>query len=161
MKMRLKFKGDWHRLKHIPGAIEAVADSAAKSLAIEALNDMHDHVKKNKSMAGSFLIGSLNAPQKLGHAHYRAGPSVKYGFFVEHGRSPGKRPPKNAILEWMKAKGIRLPEKQMEQVAFLIARKIGKKGTKPRPFVAPVARKKKWRDDYARLVNSGIKRRLA
>ena len=161
MRMRLKFIDDYNRIKHIPGAIESVADSAAHSLMLEALNDMRKNVKKNKSMAFSRLLNSIDAPQKLGHAHYRGGPSAKHGFYVEHGRSPGKAPPQKAIRDWMRVKGIRLPEKQMQQVAFLIGRKIAKKGTKPRPFVAPVARQKQWRDDYARLVANGIDRRLA
>lgn len=52
-----------------------------------------------------------------------------------NGRGPGKPPPSKAIEEWLQQKGIatRL-EKNMtiSSLAFLIARKIGRKGWKPK-----------------------------
>jgi hypothetical protein len=52
-----------------------------------------------------------------------------------NGRDPGKPPPSKAIEEWLQQKGIatRL-EKNMtiSSLAFLIARKIGREGWKPK-----------------------------
>jgi hypothetical protein len=52
-----------------------------------------------------------------------------------NGRGPGKPPPSKAIEEWLQQKGIaaRL-EKNMtiSSLAFLIARKIGREGWKPK-----------------------------
>lgn len=57
----------------------------------------------------------------------------KYWKYVEYGRKPGKRPPMEAILEWIRLKPV-IPREingikpTNEQLAFLISRSIGKKG---------------------------------
>lgn len=64
-----------------------------------------------------------------------------YWKYVENGRSSGKWPPINAILKWVEIKPVlprpmangKLPTNQ--QLAFLIARKIGLEGIKPRPLL--------------------------
>lgn len=60
---------------------------------------------------------------------------VNYWKYVEYGRRPGKFPPPNKILDWIKIKpviprpvnGIKPTEKQL---AFLISRKIARDGIK-------------------------------
>ena len=59
----------------------------------------------------------------------------EYWKYVEYGRGPGKRPPIDAIEQWIKVKPIipdpingRVPT--TKQLAFLISRKIGMEGTK-------------------------------
>lgn len=59
-----------------------------------------------------------------------------YWYYVEHGRKPGKFPPVDKILEWIRIKPVlpyedkngRLPTEN--QLAFLIGRKIAEKGIK-------------------------------
>lgn len=64
----------------------------------------------------------------------------EYWWYAEHGRGPGKMPPKGSLLQWMKFKQI-LPSPMqlksgktvlpsMDSLEFLIRRKIGEKGTK-------------------------------
>ncbi len=61
-----------------------------------------------------------------------------YWYYVENGRGPGKFPPIDKILEWIRVKPVipytdsrgRLPTE--EQLAFLIARKIANEGTEGR-----------------------------
>ena len=67
---------------------------------------------------------------------------LKYGEYVDQGigRGPGKMPPSQDIINWLTIKRIPIPQGlTTEQFAYLIARKVGKMGThpKPRPFVAP------------------------
>lgn len=57
-----------------------------------------------------------------------------YWKYVEYGRRPGKRPPMDAIRNWIKVKPIvpdpingKIPT--TNQLAFLISRKIGMEGT--------------------------------
>ena len=65
-----------------------------------------------------------------------------YWIYVENGRGPGKFPPIDKILEWIRAKPVipysdsrgRLPTE--EQLAFLIARKIAEQGTEPKHVLA-------------------------
>jgi hypothetical protein len=63
---------------------------------------------------------------------------AEYWKYIEYGRKPGKRPPINAILKWIKDKGItprggiKISDKSL---AFVISRSIGEKGIKPRPVL--------------------------
>lgn len=64
-----------------------------------------------------------------------------YWKYVENGRKAGKWPPISAIQKWVEIKPVlprpmdngKLPTTQ--QLAFLIARKIGLEGIKPRPLL--------------------------
>lgn len=64
-----------------------------------------------------------------------------YWKYVEKGRLPGKWPPISAIEKWVEIKPVlprpmkngKLPTNK--QLAFLIARKIGLEGIKPRPLL--------------------------
>lgn len=63
-----------------------------------------------------------------------------YWRYVEYGRKPGKMPPMSAIEKWIRIKpiapraydGKRVPS--VKSLAFLIARKIGLEGIKPKPI---------------------------
>lgn len=62
---------------------------------------------------------------------------ASYWKYVERGRRPGKWPPRDRILEWIRIKpviprpvdGLKPPTR--EQMAFLICRKIGRDGVEP------------------------------
>lgn len=55
--------------------------------------------------------------------------------FIDEGRKPGKRPPTRAIIQWIKEDRIIIPSgMNINQFAFLVARSIGRRGIKPRPF---------------------------
>lgn len=58
----------------------------------------------------------------------RVGPSARYGFWVERGRRPGRQPPIAAIAGWARRHGVS---------PFVVARAIGRRGTRPQPFVEP------------------------
>jgi len=79
--------------------------------------------------------------QNINVSVYAKGKASQYFLARENGRKPGKQPPVDAILEWMRIKPIKLRDKESgkfkkptealkRQVAFLIARKIGKQGIK-------------------------------
>lgn len=82
-----------------------------------------------------------------------AGPASKYAPFVEFGRSPGRPPPIDAILHWVvrkriqpagqvgrrgrgrgRVRGFMLGTSAQVQIAFLIARAIGARGTQALRF---------------------------
>ena len=58
----------------------------------------------------------------------RVGPSARYGYFVEYGRRAGKPPPVGAVAGWARRHGAN---------PFLVARAIGRHGTRAQPFVRP------------------------
>ena len=56
-------------------------------------------------------------------------PAARHGYFVEHGRKPGKMPPRDAIELWVKRKLGITNQRDVESVAYLVRRAIGAKGT--------------------------------
>lgn len=54
---------------------------------------------------------------------------AKYTYQMENGRKPGKYPPRQAIEDWIDAKGLRYTIKK-SSLAFLIQRKIAQEGIK-------------------------------
>ena len=58
----------------------------------------------------------------------RVGPSVQYGLYVERGRRPGRRPPVAALRGWARRHGVN---------PYAVARAIGRRGTRARPFLVP------------------------
>jgi len=86
-------------------------------------------IKINKTYATGELYDSIDAKEGLDTINVFAADYVGY---VEDGRPPGKRPHINDIRTWIKAKRIRSwrdDVKNERQLAFLIARAIGNKGT--------------------------------
>lgn len=57
------------------------------------------------------------------------GKPFNYIFTLENGRRPGRRPPVQPILDWIKQRGITPEDISQESLAFLIARKIGREGS--------------------------------
>jgi hypothetical protein len=53
-----------------------------------------------------------------------------YIYYLENGRRPGKRPPKDVIRKWIDDKGI-VPRDNIskDSLAYLIARKMGEEGS--------------------------------
>jgi len=61
----------------------------------------------------------------------QVGPSARHGRWVEHGRRPGKPPPIAAIEPWARRHGVN---------PFVVARAIGRRRTRPAPFMVPAFR---------------------
>lgn len=55
-----------------------------------------------------------------------------HSLFVDQGRNSGKRPPASVILKWIEDKKIQPNDISKNSLAFLIARKIGDQGWKPK-----------------------------
>lgn len=64
---------------------------------------------------------------------------VHYAGYVEHGRRAGRQPPVAALVPWVKRK-LGVPAKRARSVAFLVARKIGRRGIRAKDVVARAAR---------------------
>lgn len=84
------------------------------------------------------LANSIKA-SKIANLHYRVSPSVNYAVYVEEGtrpHRPGSMPDSRRLLPWVKLK-LRLQGKEANRAAFAIARAIGKRGTRPQPYMRP------------------------
>jgi hypothetical protein len=76
------------------------------------------------------LAGSITHAITGGGANLtsRIAPSVNYGLWAEKGRGPGKPPPVAAIAPWARRHGMD---------PYILARSIGRKGTRGKPFMRP------------------------
>ncbi len=63
------------------------------------------------------------------------------GIYGPLGQASGKMPPRNAIMDWIKVRRVEPQDTSMdlEDLEFLIARKIATTGTRPQPFLIPAA----------------------
>ena len=81
----------------------------------------------------------------------RVGSNVVYAPVVEFGRSAGAAmPPPGALLDWMRRKGIDA------EAAFAVARAIGRRGTRPQPYLKPALEKN--RADITREMTAVLQR---
>lgn len=76
------------------------------------------------SITHSITGGGANLTSKIG-------PSVNYGYWVEHGRGPGGIPPvtMRALAGWAARHGGMNP--------YMLAKRIAERGTKKQPFMKP------------------------
>jgi hypothetical protein len=65
--------------------------------------------------------------------------TAKHIHFAKYGRAAGKPPPIDEMMKWVSQKGIIFPNTTLKGTAFLIARSIGKNGTKNYVANAPDA----------------------
>lgn len=78
-----------------------------------------------------------------------------YAVYVDKGRKAGKRPPVEAIMKWMRDKGIRSKSGiRAVDIAYVIARSIGERGIKPRPFIEA------FTDELTVLVMKNVSREI-
>lgn len=62
---------------------------------------------------------------------------LNYFYWQEYGRSPGTLPPIDAIKKWIKTKGIKPVDISETSLAWAIAKKIQKSGTKAKRNESP------------------------
>ena len=112
----------------------------------ELIAQMQNRLRINKTNATSSLYESINPEIKGTQRGYRLTVLMEdYWQYVEEGRRAGKMPPIKNIYEWirykrpMQDKIQQSPDKiaATKSLAYVIARKIGQKGTKAQPFVTP------------------------
>ena len=128
----------------------AVVNDMAKRFVELMQSDYRMKRKVGKNFTNAVASGTLEKSlkyrlqikgQNINVSIYAKGKASKYFLAREDGRKPGKQPPVSAILDWMRIKPIKLRDKESgkfkkptealkKQVAFLIARKIGREGIK-------------------------------
>lgn len=107
-----------------------------EEMAIAIRNEYQDNLIRNDRIASGDLLNNIEYEITRGDFTYTIYVKMKdYWYYVENGRKAGKWPPIDNILNWIKIKPV-LPRPNTEgklptpqQLAFLIARKIGEEGT--------------------------------
>jgi len=92
--------------------------------------------------------------------HYVVAPSVDYAGIVEQGGDSGGFPPQQALLDWIRVKGITPDDPEMDEndLAFVIGQSILNNGTPAQPYMAPALKAKRTR--VFELVQRGARRGL-
>jgi len=113
----------------------------------ELIAQMQNRLRSNKTNASSSLSQSIEPRIKQASAdNLRLTILMEdYWQYVEDGRRAGKMPPIKNIYEWIQNKRpvqqkiAQSPDRiaATKSLAYVIARKIGQKGTKAQPFVTP------------------------
>lgn len=110
-------------------------EQVLKSYGQTLVDEYKKRLAENDKRASSTLINSVQFVYNHQGNKYEVNLSlVDYWKYVENGRRPGKFPPVNKILQWIRIKPIlpypdkngRLPTEN--QLAFLISRKIANEG---------------------------------
>ncbi len=132
------------------------------------------NLTNNNSNASYALYDSMEKIVEVGEDYYSVKISLEdYWVFTENGRGPGKFPPPDAIRRWIEVKPVepspingRTPT--VDQLTFLISRKIANEGTPPQPFFQPAvdealrtfsgAIDKAIEDDVADFIQEAVER---
>jgi len=127
----------------------------------EAVISMQKNLDKDKTNNSGNLRQALgdNLNQKVlvkkGRVYAKIeAKGADYWGAVDLGRRPGKQPPLEDILSWVKTK-LRRSDISDKNLAFLIARKIGEKGTKGNKFKTNVITNK-WRSNLNKQLTTAM-----
>jgi hypothetical protein len=125
-------------------SFNSIIGAALQTLGQQIVAQMKVNLVKNRSNASGYLSNSIQSEPKQGDK----GPYIdismaEYGGAVDSGRSRStKGGPKQTwakkIVNWIRLKGI-TPRQGItqKQLAFLITRKINRKGYQAKPFIQP------------------------
>jgi len=113
-------------------ALKIVEAALLMSVAdFQQWQSINDKIATGKSINGWKII-IKETRGKLAYKGVIKG--VPYINDVLFGRGPGKAPPINDLMKWVRVKGIRDRGKTIRQIAYLVGKKIAKEGTNP-PFL--------------------------
>ena len=108
------------------------------------IQNTRNNLDANQSNASYNLYNSFEKVIEVGEDYFKVSISLAdYWQFLENGRGPGKFPPVDKIKEWIEVKPVnptplsngKTPS--VEQLSFLIGRKIANEGTEGKPFFEP------------------------
>ena len=132
--------------KHFTNRVLSKASDGLKDSAARIVAGAKTRLKDNGSVATGMLRNSGSVrPQVDGTVD--AGFYAEYAYWVEYGRKAGGMPPVKLIKEWVRKKHITSDEKEIDSIAFAIARNIAANGTKAKPFLTPSYEENKARID--------------
>lgn len=104
------------------------------------IQNARDNLQANNSNASYDLYNSFEKIIEIGEDSYSVKISLEdYWYYVNNGRGPGKFPPTDKIRDWIEVKPVEIQPLNgktptVDQLTFLISRKIAKEGTEGNKF---------------------------
>lgn len=111
-----------------------VMANAMRNATTKLQNEARENIRKNGTTYQGNLAKSTRRRDPVTHERGVVAVGERYGGAVEFGRRPGKMPPVAPLERWA---AVKLGQ---PGAGFVIARKIGRVGTRPQPFLEPALR---------------------
>lgn len=130
----LEHRIDYSEIEHFTAVLQQsprIVGEESHLAMTKSLDVLEGNIAAETPVNSGMLRGSI-AKQITGQGVNLTGEvatPLMYGLPVETGRKPGRRPPKDAIKLWVIRK-LGLTGREADSAAFLIARAIGRRGTK-------------------------------
>lgn len=148
--------------------IDAAANEALQALGLEIVAEAKENLRRNRTYASGDLIASGKVQKdkdgSIDAGFFSAESDKGYAAAVEFGRGPTRKASPDGITlqqslkAWVHRKLGIAYGKELDSAAFLIARKIHRKGTKAQPFFVPAV--KMFEGKVQQYVDKYIKRKL-
>lgn len=131
--------------KDIDGKVGAAALKGLEAGAMNIIADAKVNLRNNGSVVTGLLRES-GTVERIGEDIYAGffdtqNTKTGYAEYVEYGRRAGKMPPVAHFRAWVYKKFHLRDWKEAESIAWAIAKKIAREGTKPHPFFTPAITK--------------------
>lgn len=141
-EIELEGLNDLHmKFDRVTREVFSEADEGLKKGGMKIIADAQQNLKANGSNNTGLLSNSGKTQRiDIGYDVGFFSRGKGYAEYVEYGRRAGRFPPLADIRAWARKK-LRVEDKRLNSAAFLIGRKIARKGTRPQPFFAPAVQK--------------------
>jgi len=140
----------------------------------KALRDAMEAIalKLRKNLAEKNAFASGNLEESIDINFKKASKGLEYNItmldyweFVDKGRKPGKRPPTSSIEKWLSYPNVRdkirggqndKPIDNIQSLAYIIAKKIGDKGTKGTDFFTDLVNSRQVNQDLPKAIGDAM-----
>ena len=132
--------------------LNRVCKQALANLGQRIISQAQTNLKRGRNIATALLINSGAVKEGADNTILAGFPTI-YAYYLEFGRRAGKWPPFRFIYEWVRVRHMAADDDEAQDIAYAIQRSIGRKGTKPHPFLRPAFEKNKRR--YEQVIRKG------
>lgn len=137
MQFSINIQGDRELKRALRGYNQKIRKGLQQEVARTA-TDIHRDAKGDAPVDTGILRNKINfVIQDLAATVFSG---AKYSSDVEAGQKPGRWPNPQDIRKWVERK-LGVARNRSKSVAFLVARKIFKKGTPAQPYFGPAVKK--------------------
>lgn len=137
--------------------LNRVCKQALANLGQRIISQAQTNLRRGRNVATGLLINSGAVKEGVDNTILAGFPTM-YAYYLEFGRRAGKWPPFRFIYEWVRVRHMAADDDEAQDIAYAIQRSIGRKGTKPHPFLRPAFEKNKRL--YEQVIRKGASKIL-